>query len=313
MKRTTGGFTIIEILVVVAVIGILATISLVGFNRYQTSARDSQRSSRATILAEALEKYYDKNGEYPSCPSLTGSAETVSTSVLPGLDSKTLVTPRATSGTTNSIKCEDLSNMTQPDLFAYVGDGSDTCTNGSSCLQFTLKYKEESSGLIIPITSRRNTAIATSGTSTITTNPISFTQINTSWTAVPNATSYQLERATDSSFTPINSISQIVSGTSASATSLLPNTLYYFRIRANSASGQGPWSNIATGQTWGLSTPTVSAVANSSTQITSSWAIIAHATTYAVQCSTDNVTWGSGCQNTTAGLNYAWTPIGQGV
>lgn len=74
MKKTTNGFTIVEILVVIAIIGILATIGILSYSRVQANARDMQRSSKITIIAEALEKYYDKNGEYPGCADMIGTA-----------------------------------------------------------------------------------------------------------------------------------------------------------------------------------------------------------------------------------------------
>lgn len=48
----------------IAVIGILATITVVGFGRYQADGRDTQRASDASIIVEHLEKYYRANGEY---------------------------------------------------------------------------------------------------------------------------------------------------------------------------------------------------------------------------------------------------------
>jgi len=164
MRKTTSGFTMVEILVVIAVIGILATITFMGFGRYQADTRDSARSSQATILAEALEKYYEQNGEYPGCSALTGASATVTTSVLPGVQPQTLVTPKAPSGTTNSIQCTDLTSNSQPDFFAYVGDSNSTCLSGADCLIFQLKYVQESTGQIITIKSRHNVQIATLGT-----------------------------------------------------------------------------------------------------------------------------------------------------
>ena len=85
MNKSTSGFTIVEIAVVVVIISILATLVTVGFNRTQADTRDTLRSSRTTVIANALEKYYDENGDYPSCSSLTQSGSVVANSVLPAL------------------------------------------------------------------------------------------------------------------------------------------------------------------------------------------------------------------------------------
>ena len=153
MRKTTSGFTIVELLVVVVIIGILTTIGFASFSSVQSDARDSQRSSKITIISEALEKYYDNNGEYPSCTAMVQTPSTVSTVTLKGIDPNVLATPTAASGT-NSISCADLT--TGIDGFAYVGDGSNAClTDGVACLQYTLKYRQEGSGDIISLASRR--------------------------------------------------------------------------------------------------------------------------------------------------------------
>jgi prepilin-type N-terminal cleavage/methylation domain-containing protein len=69
------GFTIVELAVVIVVVGILAVMAVVLYSRSQMDARDTKRSSDATIMVSALEKYYLDNGEYPSsCP--TGEYDT---------------------------------------------------------------------------------------------------------------------------------------------------------------------------------------------------------------------------------------------
>lgn len=310
MRKSNNGFTIVEISVVVVIIGILVTLVALNFSRVQSTARDTQRSTRASIVADALEKYYDANGEYPSCSSLTQAATVVDTTVLPGLDPTALVTPKA-GASTNSISCADLTSASvSPDVFAYVGDGSTDCASGASCLSWTIKYTDESSGTVKTIQSRRNTQIATSGATTLTATATGFTQINLSWTAVTNAASYQLQQATDSGFTA-NLATSTVTGTSSSVTGLPQGTTYYFRIAPTSALSQGAWSS-ASATTWILTTPVVGAVANTSTTFTSSWSAISHATSYTAQCSTDGTTWG-GCSGSTASTSYNWGPTGPGA
>lgn len=63
--KSKSGFTLVEILVIIAVIAILATVALVSNNKIQQSARDSKRKADIVTLANELEKYYEKNGEYP--------------------------------------------------------------------------------------------------------------------------------------------------------------------------------------------------------------------------------------------------------
>lgn len=61
----TNGFTIVELLIVVVVIAILASISLVSFTHIQGRARDSTRAQDIKVITQALEKYYLANGFYP--------------------------------------------------------------------------------------------------------------------------------------------------------------------------------------------------------------------------------------------------------
>ncbi|MGB3945436.1 MAG: prepilin-type N-terminal cleavage/methylation domain-containing protein [Candidatus Saccharimonadales bacterium] len=65
MRRSTSGFTIVELLIVVVVIGILAAISLVAFNNTQARARDNVRYTDAKAIVKALELYKTDNGTYP--------------------------------------------------------------------------------------------------------------------------------------------------------------------------------------------------------------------------------------------------------
>lgn len=61
------GFTIVELLIVIVVIGILAAIVIVAFNGVQSSARDTERKAELGSVQKALEMYRIENGGYPRC------------------------------------------------------------------------------------------------------------------------------------------------------------------------------------------------------------------------------------------------------
>ncbi|MDQ5932109.1 MAG: ral secretion pathway protein [Patescibacteria group bacterium] len=65
------GFTIVELLIVIVVIGILAAITLVAFNSVQAGARDSDRKAAVAALIRGLELYYGENGRYPTSSGST--------------------------------------------------------------------------------------------------------------------------------------------------------------------------------------------------------------------------------------------------
>lgn len=148
MKRKSDGFTLIELAIVIVIIAILAAVTIFTYAKIQVNARDTTRSSRLTAISEALEKYYGKYGEYPSCSQMTQSGSQVA--ALLGIDQSILVTPTASGSTTNSIAgCSNLTAGSGSDVFAYVGDGTSTCSTGTACASYTLQYREEATGGII--------------------------------------------------------------------------------------------------------------------------------------------------------------------
>lgn len=65
MNRRRGGFTLVELLIVIVVIAILAAISVVAYGGIQQRARDSRRDHDMKVLTQALEMFYIDNGHYP--------------------------------------------------------------------------------------------------------------------------------------------------------------------------------------------------------------------------------------------------------
>lgn len=70
-KLNRKGFTLIEILVVVAIIGILAGVVLVGLRGTGPQARDSRRAADLKQVQNGLELYYNKNNRYPAAADWT--------------------------------------------------------------------------------------------------------------------------------------------------------------------------------------------------------------------------------------------------
>lgn len=60
--QRTRGFTVVELLIVIVVIGILASITVVGYSGVQRSARDTKRVSDLSKIAEAVGLYGIKYG-----------------------------------------------------------------------------------------------------------------------------------------------------------------------------------------------------------------------------------------------------------
>lgn len=64
MKRQQA-FTLIEILVVIAIIAILMTIAIVALGDLQKKGRDAKRLSDLKVIQSALEQYHADNNFYP--------------------------------------------------------------------------------------------------------------------------------------------------------------------------------------------------------------------------------------------------------
>src|SRR3990172_371808 len=69
MKTKKSGFTLIEVLIVVAIIGLLASIVLVGLGAFRGRGRDARRIADIRETQNALELFYTKNNSYPNANS----------------------------------------------------------------------------------------------------------------------------------------------------------------------------------------------------------------------------------------------------
>jgi prepilin-type N-terminal cleavage/methylation domain len=77
-RSRNQSFTLIELLIVVAIIGILAALIIVSVTTAAARSRDASRAEQFKEIQNALSEYYIQNGSYPPqaswCYSLSGQS-----------------------------------------------------------------------------------------------------------------------------------------------------------------------------------------------------------------------------------------------
>lgn len=68
-NKKHSGFTIVELLIVIVVIGILAAITIIAYNGIQTKARDTQRKTDLAQIGKSLHLYQADNDDFISATS----------------------------------------------------------------------------------------------------------------------------------------------------------------------------------------------------------------------------------------------------
>lgn len=151
LKHKNKGFTIVELLIVIVVIGILATLVIVTFTGIQQKARNSQRQTDINAVDSHVEAFYAQYGFYPTLADLQDS--TFVSTYLKGLDPEALRDPKQAVGGT-------IGATAAADQYSYVAANSSggtcsnttatTITNGSpvdnGCDSFTLTAMQENAG-----------------------------------------------------------------------------------------------------------------------------------------------------------------------
>ena len=135
LKKAQSGFTIIELLIVIAIIAILAGLVLNNFQGAQAKARDTQRVTDVNNIHSKLEEYHQENNGYPN---------TFTAATFPGIDAESLRDPRGNSVTVNAVVADETAadavaapTATSASQYVYVPFGAAGCTN--NCTGYVIK------------------------------------------------------------------------------------------------------------------------------------------------------------------------------
>lgn len=149
--KNKKGFTIVELLIVIVVIGILATLVIVTFTGIQQKARNTQRQTDIKAVQGYVESFYAEFGFYPTASDL--NTGTFRSAYLKGLDPHALSDPKQPNDG-GAISATAVAAGTYQYSYATTGDtaacsASTDLTSGAptdnGCTKYTLSANLEGS------------------------------------------------------------------------------------------------------------------------------------------------------------------------
>ena len=148
--RKESGFTIIELLIVIAIIGILATLVLTNFQGAQAKGRDTVRKNDINSLYQKLEEYYNENGSYINEEITVDNASTLFPGIDEGAvtdeDGQIIVTTFNVTPSDGTEPTPTVSN-TPGEEYNLVLWGDPLCAAGGTCTKYVLAaYQETTDG-----------------------------------------------------------------------------------------------------------------------------------------------------------------------
>lgn len=137
LNRKQSGFTIIELLIVIIVIGILATLVITTFSGIQRNARNRTREADINALHSQVEYYYGQNSKYPTLANLNDAAWRAAN--LKGLAAEALQDPQNESATLVAAPVAG--------SYSYAVTPADCNNAGTDCTAYVLTATYEGEGV----------------------------------------------------------------------------------------------------------------------------------------------------------------------
>ncbi len=146
------GFTIVELLIVIVVIGILVAIVIVTYTGITTRANDTHRAADVDTVRKFLDLYYVRNNHYMKSDHFlnANAANSLASGPLRGLSPEALRGPDATSATVSSWGQwggDVTSGGMNYSIKTFLADGTSNCVGAShsdsECKHYTIYYKTQ--------------------------------------------------------------------------------------------------------------------------------------------------------------------------
>ena len=169
------GFTVVELIIVITIMGILVVLGVVNLRGSQISARDSERKGDIEAIATHLELYYSSGNYELGRPSGTYISSTTGggtnaglLAILRDMDPKSLVAPghsdlayiSFTPATCSGVCVQTTAGVIpQPTIDQYIyqplQSNGTLCTNvNQGCRKFNLYYRLETDNTVYMVTSK---------------------------------------------------------------------------------------------------------------------------------------------------------------
>lgn len=163
LKQRQSGFTIVELLIVIVIIGILAGLVITTFTGIQQRARNSERQTDLRALSSQLEAYYTKNGSYPTLANINSATWRPGNQFNAGDSGKAMFDPMNTAA---AIGSTTVTAATTAYLYNYVtipavctaitDDTAAIIASATPCTGYVLSAHQESTTVPLVINGANN-------------------------------------------------------------------------------------------------------------------------------------------------------------